>query len=209
MSYKHRSYSPLEAEKRLKILNLLEEIVSLDSSFYRLLTAEEMLEIIKQTCIVASQVFNEDIQVTMRVNPEIIVGETNTSSDKTVAGTVNSRKKSKKPRFAQFPETKRFFQSLFGMVKYFQEVLLSENGSIEPISRDARYLMEAARTRTLDVNNLGIIKFLNYPSTVRSQPDHFRRSHNRLFASLRKASKASKKKSRSSGRSRGKTNKRF
>lgn len=84
--------NPEEALKRLHIENILRDVQNLSGDAFELLSAEEVLELGKEFLNFASSYFFEVAKDTKSVNPTIIVGETNVSNDKTVAGTVNSRR---------------------------------------------------------------------------------------------------------------------
>jgi hypothetical protein len=49
-------------------------------------------EIIKEAIFLTISLLSDDLPIFPKINPDVIVGQTNTSSDKTVVGTVDSRK---------------------------------------------------------------------------------------------------------------------
>jgi hypothetical protein len=91
-------YTPEGALARIEFEGALKTLLY-QSSSSRVISAEEVIDLVQETLLYAKSTFGLEIDDFRSVNPTIRVGETNVSSDKTVAGTVeSSRYFTKQPR---------------------------------------------------------------------------------------------------------------
>lgn len=91
MSHNPR-FSPENALERLDFLAALKQLFESSGASLDVISSEEIFDVVKETLLFAKSYFLSTAKDFRSVNPTIIVGQTNTSSDKTVAGTVESRR---------------------------------------------------------------------------------------------------------------------
>lgn len=156
-----------EIESELRILNFLESIRALSGSQIPFLTAEDVFSLIQEVALIGATFFDlEEWRSHRLVNPDVIVGETDTSSDKTVAGTVSSRKvfRHKPISHGQSPELVGYFHSLYTEAKGLKEVVRMQNFFLHsnqlssrgiPITRESKRTVEPqTRTDTISQTRL-------------------------------------------------------
>lgn len=90
-SFKHLSLK--DTEKRVRILSAIQALEDAATDSLWLVSADEILEMVKSVVLLAQNWFSQGGSAMPYRNPDIIVGETNVSNDRTVAGTVESREK--------------------------------------------------------------------------------------------------------------------
>lgn len=125
------SSTDIEAmERELKILQFLENIKALSVSDIPSLTAEDIFSLCQEVAMIATQYFSQPSWRSHRqINPDIIVGETDTSSDKTIAGTVSSRKVFRHPvvYHSQNDAIVNYFHCLYSQSAKMKEVVRNKN----------------------------------------------------------------------------------
>jgi hypothetical protein len=209
-SFKHLSLK--DTEKRVRILSAIQALEDAATDSLWLVSADEILEMVKSVVLLAQNWFSQGGSAMPYRNPDIIVGETNVSNDRTVAGTVESREK-RFPKGIILPnsEGKIFFENLFGLLKQLQSELKNkDSSSFELVSNVFSSILEALR---LDRNPDHISNFSNMirkegfkvfdPTRVATRADRSRvaiatqiRVNRNLGYLLRKAKKASKSKAK-------------
>lgn len=222
--------SPEESARRLRVLEVLKTLEEIDASTLTLLSAEEIFELGKTIALIGHEFFSQEFIDLQERNPEVISGETvtdgvsrskrerlllNSGQDSLVGidhpnpllGTVESRKRNeKRSRMRNSPQSKSFFQSLFGTFKHFKELLERyDRSSFEDTVNRSAVLLEAARSNSLDLSLVPTLRVVNKQDSVEQASSlNDIRSMNRRIANLgyivRKRSEAKKAKNKSNRR---------
>lgn len=122
-----------ELMSRLSFIDALRALIESNAASMSLVSLDEMIEILKETLIWGASLTSGPHRNLNTRNPDIIVGETNVSNNKTVAGTVESRTKNLGPKIQFFDTNKDVTEILdifFGMMVVLQTGL-RENGQLD------------------------------------------------------------------------------
>jgi hypothetical protein len=121
--------------KRIEFTEALKALLDSDAVKMRVVTLDEGLEVLKETFTWFLSLISEPPTNLQYRNPDLVVGETSNSTDRTIAGTVESRTHRMGPRIEPVDADflRKFIAGIYGIVLRLQKDLQT-TGKIQDLS---------------------------------------------------------------------------